>query len=38
MIEKTKQMGVPVIVIDDKDIVIGFNAAKLDEILFPKES
>ena len=36
MIEKTKQMGVPVIVIDDKDIVIGFNASKLEEILFPK--
>ena len=32
MIEKTKQMGVPVIVVDD-DIVIGFNQAKLDSLL-----
>ena len=36
MVEKTKQMGVPVIIIDDKDIVIGFNIARLNEILFPK--
>ena len=36
MIEKTKQMGVPVIMIDDKDIVIGFNVSKLEEILFPE--
>ena len=33
MVEKTKQMGVPVIIIDDKDIVIGFNQAQLDELL-----
>jgi glutaredoxin len=33
MIEKTQQMMVPVFVIDDKDIVIGFNPAKLDELL-----
>ena len=33
MIEKSKQMSVPVIIIDDKDIVIGFNQAKLDELL-----
>ena len=33
MIEKTQQMGVPVIVIDDKDIVIGFDQAKLSELL-----
>ena len=32
MIEKTKQMGVPVIIIDD-EIVVGFNQAKLDELL-----
>ena len=32
MIEKTKQMGVPVTVIGN-DIVVGFNQAKLDEIL-----
>jgi hypothetical protein len=37
MIEKTKQMGVPVFVIDDKDIVIGFNIARLSEILLPKK-
>ena len=33
MIEKSKQMSVPVIIIDDKDIVVGFNQAKLDELL-----
>ena len=33
MVEKTKQMAVPAIIIDDKDIVIGFNQAKLDELL-----
>jgi glutaredoxin 3 len=33
MIEKTKQLGVPVTIIDDKDIIIGFNQAKLDELL-----
>ena len=33
MVEKTKQLGVPVIIIDDKDILIGFNAAKLDDLL-----
>ena len=33
MIEKTKQMAVPAIIIDDKDIVVGFNQAKLDELL-----
>lgn len=33
MIEKTKQMGVPVIIIDDKDIVIGFNQNRLNELL-----
>ena len=32
MIEKSKQMGVPVIVVDD-DIIIGFNQAKLDNLL-----
>ena len=37
MIEKTKQMGVPVIVIDDKDIVIGFNVARIEAILFPEK-
>lgn len=33
MIEKTKQMGVPAIIIDDKDIVIGFDRTKLSELL-----
>jgi glutaredoxin 3 len=33
MIEKTKQMGVPVIIIDDRDIVIGFDQSKLNELL-----
>ena len=32
MIEKSKQMGVPVIIIDD-EVVVGFNQAKLDELL-----
>jgi len=32
MIQKSKQMGVPVIIIDD-EVVIGFNQAKLDELL-----
>ena len=33
MVEKAKQMAVPTIIIDDKDIVVGFNQAKLDELL-----
>ncbi|MDO8729235.1 MAG: glutaredoxin domain-containing protein [bacterium] len=33
MIEKSGQMGVPVIVIDDKDIVVGFDKNKLSEFL-----
>ncbi len=32
MIKKSKQMGVPVIIIDD-EIVVGFNQAKLDSLL-----
>ena len=32
MIQKSKQMGVPVIVIDD-DVVVGFNQSKLDSLL-----
>ncbi len=32
MIEKTKQMGVPVILIDDK-FVVGFNQGELDKLL-----
>jgi len=32
MIEKSKQMGVPVITVDDK-VVIGFNQSELDKLL-----
>jgi len=32
MVEKSGQMGVPVIVIDD-NVVIGFNQVKIDELL-----
>ena len=32
MIEKTGQMGVPVITVDD-DIIIGFNQGRLDKAL-----
>ena len=32
MIDKSKQMGVPVIVVDN-DVVVGFNQAKLDSLL-----
>ena len=33
MIEKSKQMAVPVIIIDDKEIVVGLDQSKLDELL-----
>jgi len=32
MIDKSKQMGVPVIIIGD-DVVVGFNQVKLDSLL-----
>jgi glutaredoxin 3 len=32
MIQKSKQMGVPVIIIDD-EVVVGFNQAKLESLL-----
>ena len=32
MVEKSGQMGVPVIVIDDKDIVVGFDKKKISEL------
>ena len=32
MVEKTGQMGVPVIIIDG-EIVVGFNQGRLDELL-----
>ena len=33
MIEKSGQMGVPVIVIDGKDVVVGFDQATLSKLL-----
>ena len=33
MIEKSKQMAVPVIIIEDKEIVVGLDQSKLDELL-----
>jgi len=33
MLNKSGQMGVPVIVIDDKDIVIGFDQSRLKSLL-----
>jgi glutaredoxin-like YruB-family protein len=32
MIQKSKQMGVPVIAVDD-EIIVGFNQTKLDNLL-----
>ena len=32
MIQKSGQMGVPVIVVDN-DVIVGFNQGKLDELL-----
>lgn len=32
MIQKSKQMGVPVVIIDS-EVVVGFNQAKLDSLL-----
>jgi glutaredoxin 3 len=32
MIQKSGQMGVPVIIIGD-EIIVGFNQAKIDELL-----
>lgn len=32
MIQKSKQMGVPVIIIDD-EVVVGFNQSRLDSLL-----
>lgn len=33
MIQKSGQMGVPVIIIDDNEIVVGFNQSLLDKLL-----
>lgn len=35
MVKKSGQMGVPVTVIDDNDIVIGYDPSRLDELLKP---
>ena len=32
MVEKSKQMGVPVVIVDD-EIVVGFNQAELEKLL-----
>lgn len=32
MIQKSKQMGVPVIMVDD-DVIVGFNQSKLESLL-----
>lgn len=32
MVEKTGQMGVPVVIIDE-NIIVGFNKARIDELL-----
>ena len=33
MLDKSGQMGVPVIVIDDKDLVVGFDQKRVAELL-----
>jgi glutaredoxin 3 len=33
MVELSGQLGVPVIVIDGKDLIVGFNQKKLSELL-----
>jgi glutaredoxin len=33
MVEKSKQMVVPQVIIDDKEVVVGFNQSRLDELL-----
>jgi glutaredoxin 3 len=33
MLERSGQMGVPVIILNDKDLVVGFNKPKIMEIL-----
>lgn len=37
MLEKSGQMGVPVIIIDNKEIIVGFNKSKIVELLGIKE-
>lgn len=33
MVEKSGQMGVPVIIIDNKDIIVGFNKPQIIQLL-----
>jgi glutaredoxin 3 len=33
MVEMSGQMGVPVIVIDNKDLIVGFDQSKVSELL-----
>lgn len=33
MVDKSGQMGVPVIVIDERDVVVGFDKEKLAELI-----
>ena len=33
MVEKSGQMGVPVIVIDDKDLIVGFDQKHISQLL-----
>jgi glutaredoxin 3 len=33
MVDKSGQMGVPVIVVDDKEVVVGFDRDRLAELL-----
>jgi glutaredoxin len=37
MIIKSQQKTVPVIVVDDDEFVVGFDPARLDELLSPKK-
>jgi len=37
MLEKSGQMGVPVIIVDNKEIIVGFNKPKIIELLGIKE-
>lgn len=37
MVDKSGQMGVPVIVIDNKEVIIGFNKPKIVDVLGIKE-
>ena len=33
MVEKSRQMGVPVVIVDDEDVLVGYYPEKLDELL-----